>query len=78
MDKLYLFTQPSCVNCPAVKARLKEEKIDFEEINVNEISIDLTMKLLKDNIYIIMTPALIKEENGKYAKTTLNEVLGES
>ena len=78
MSKLYLFTQPSCANCPAVKAILEEEGIAFEEIDAREISVDMTMQLLRNGIVIYWTPRIVKEEDGKFKMISLNDVISDN
>jgi hypothetical protein len=66
--KLYLFTQESCVNCPAAKAVIHEAfdgtDIPIETIDLLKMDDDLEFRLLENQIFIASTPAILVERNG--------------
>ncbi|MGQ4911974.1 MAG: hypothetical protein ACP6KW_07365 [Candidatus Thorarchaeota archaeon] len=67
--KLYLFTQESCVNCPAAKA-VVHEAFDGTDINVQTVDLqnldgDLEFRLLENQIFIASTPAILIEYGGR-------------
>jgi len=75
MDKIYLFTQVGCINCPAVKLALEEKKIDFIEIDINSKKFDsIQFELLDNNIFIMTTPRIVIQENNKLRMVELEEL----
>ena len=66
---LYLFTQESCVNCPAAKAVVTEafngsDIVDIQTIDLQKIDPDFEYRLLENQIFIASTPTIIVENNG--------------
>jgi glutaredoxin len=76
MNKIYLFTSKKCVDCPAVKAALKEKNIDYIEVDIESAKFDkMQYDLLSNNIFIMTTPRIIVEENGKMSLVELAEIV---
>ncbi len=76
MKKIYLFTGKKCVNCPAVKASLKENNIDFIEVDIDSVKFEkMQYDLLENNIFLMTTPKLMIEENGKMELIELEEII---
>ncbi|MBS7287901.1 MAG: glutaredoxin family protein [Candidatus Freyarchaeota archaeon] len=67
-NKLLVFTQKNCPNCPVAKKSAEkvgeELHIPVEVIDITELPEELEFELLKNQIYIASTPAIVAvEEN---------------
>jgi glutaredoxin len=63
---VYLFTQPSCANCPAAKMVLSEAlqgtNIQLKTVDLQSMDPDLEFRLLEEQVFIASTPSVIVED----------------
>ena len=73
---LYVFTGKKCVNCPAVKEALKENNIDFKEIDIDsKMFANMQHKLLINNIVVMTTPTIVKENGDKLEEVKVEDLI---